>query len=229
MAEVTSNVEFAQKIHEHGHGRGGPSSGAGAWFEIVEVALLAVVAVMTAWSSYQAARWDALSAKSYAVATRTTVMAQEKTTLVAHERLFDMLSAQAWGEAKLAGNTKMADFYQRRFRSEYRVAFDAWMAIGGIDNPKAPPGPIFMPEYKSALAEEAARLNHEAEAAFEAGVENRETGDSYVRVTVLLATVLLLTALAQRLSRPGPRLALLAVAFVLLAISSYSLLTFPRA
>ena len=52
-----------------------------------------------------------------------------------------------------------------------------------------------------------------AGAAFDAGVENRETGDSYVRVTLLLATVLLLTA----------------VAFVLLAISTHSLLVFPRA
>ena len=123
----------------------------------------------------------------------------------------------------------MAAFYQRRFRPEYRVAFDAWMALGGVDNPKAPPGPIFMPEYKSALAEEAARLSHEAEKAFEAGVENRETGDSYVRVTVLLATVLLLTALAQRLKLTGPRLALLAIAFIMLAISSYSIFVYPRA
>jgi len=94
MAEVTSNVEFAQKIHEHGHRTSGPSSGMEAWFEIVEVALLAIVAVMTAWSSYQAARWDALSAKSYAMATRTTVVAQEKTTLAGHERIYDMMGAR---------------------------------------------------------------------------------------------------------------------------------------
>ena len=186
MAEVTSNVEFAQKIHEHGHRTSGPSSGMEAWFEIVEVALLAIVAVMTAWSSYQAARWDALSAKSYAMATRTTVVAQEKTTLAGHERIYDMMGAQAWANAKLSGDTKMAAFYQRRFRAEYRVAF-------------------------------------------EAGVENRETGDSYVRVTVLLATVLLLTALAQRLKLTGPRLALLAIAFIMLAISSYSIFVYPRA
>jgi len=73
------------------------------------------------------------------------------------------------------------------------------------------------------------RFRPEYRVALEAGVENRETGDSYVRVTVLLATVLLLTALAQRLKLTGPRLALLAIAFIMLAISSYSIFVYPRA
>ncbi|MGC1650354.1 MAG: hypothetical protein WA741_31410 [Candidatus Sulfotelmatobacter sp.] len=57
----------------------------------------------------------------------------------------------------------------------------------------------------------------------------RESGDQYVRITVSLATVLLLTALSQRFDILGPRIAVVAVAFVLLVLSTYWILTFPRA
>ena len=59
-------------------------------------------------------------------------------------------------------------------------------------------------------------------------MNNRETGDQYVKVTVLLATVLLLTALSQRFQILGPRVAVLGVAAVLLVVSIYSIATLPR-
>ncbi len=54
MAETTSHIEFAHKIHEQGHDGGGPHSHRQEWIEIVEAVVLAAVAVLTAWSSYQA-------------------------------------------------------------------------------------------------------------------------------------------------------------------------------
>jgi hypothetical protein len=57
----------------------------------------------------------------------------------------------------------------------------------------------------------------------------RETGDNYVKVTVLLATVLLLTALGQRFEIFGSRAAVVAVALILLVASTYLILTFRRA
>jgi hypothetical protein len=63
---------------------------------------------------------------------------------------------------------------------------------------------------------------------YEVAVNTRETGDKYVKVTVFLATVLLLTALSQRFEIFGPRVAVVAVAFVLLLMSSYWILTLPR-
>ena len=66
MAEITSNVEFAHRIHEQGHSHGdGPLSRRREWLEIFEAIVLAAVAVLTAWSGYQAARWDAKSSAAY--------------------------------------------------------------------------------------------------------------------------------------------------------------------
>lgn len=229
MPETTSNIELAQRIHEHRHSAGGPHSHRAEWLEILEAVVLAAVAVLTAWSSYQAARWDANSAKSYALAAGTTVRAQEQLTLAGQDRLYDITTFDSWIEAKLRGEAQLASDFERRFRPEYAVAFAAWMKTDPLKNVDAPAGPIFMSQYHSARAEKAQQLSDEAKRHFERGVATRETGDEYVRITVILATVLLLTALSQRFKILGPRVGVLVIAFVMLASALYRIVTFPRA
>jgi len=228
MTETTSNVEFAHKFSEHDHH---PSATGvrGQWVEIVEAIVLAIVAITTAWSGYQAAKWEALSAKNYALATRTTVEAQEGATLAGQNHLYDITTFQGWINAKSAGNEKLAAIYERRFRPEFLVAFKAWQKLDPFNSPSAPPGPTFMAEYADVHGHQAAELSKRANAYFEEGVTAREHADSYVKITVFLATVLLLTALSQRFKSFGPRVAVLGIAFIMLVISAYWIFTFPRA
>ena len=86
-----------------------------------------------------------------------------------------------------------------------------------------------MPEYVNLNAQESAKLVEQANAYFEKAVSTRETGDKYVKVTVFLATVLLLTAISQRFEIFGPRVAVIVIAFVLLAFSTFWILTLPPA
>jgi hypothetical protein len=219
----------AHKIHEQGHHQGPRTDRPSAWVEIAEAIVLAVVAVATAWSGYQATKWDALSLQNYSLASSTAVMAQEKATMAGQDRLYDITTFNGWIAAETAGNRKLATVYEHRFRSEYTVAFTAWQKLDPLNNLSAPAGPIFMPEYTNANARESVKLAGEAKGYFETGVQTRETGDHYVKVTVFLATVLLLTALGQRFEVLGPRIGVLAVAFVLLIISTFWIFTFPRA
>ena len=229
MPEATSNIEFAHKIHESGHRGGGSRSHREQWLEIFEAIVLAAVAVLTAWSGYQAAKWDAKSAAAYSLASRTTVRAQEQLTLAGQDRLYDISTFNAWIGARLKSDQKLMEILERRFRPEYTAAFVAWMKTNPIENANAPAGPIFMAEYKSARADQARELGEEAQRYFEQGVATRETGDNYVRITVILATVLLLTALSQRFGMMAPRVGLLAVAAVMLAFAVYFIASFPRA
>jgi hypothetical protein len=228
MPEATSNIEFVQKIQEDSHHHSSRTDRRAQWVEIVEALVLAIVAVATAWSGYQASKWGALSARHYNLASRTTVESQEKATLAGQDRLYDITTFNLWIAAKVAGNDKLAAFYERRFRPEYATAFAAWQKLDPINNPSAPAGPIFMAEYKNTNSQESSRLAEEAKGYFEKGVTSRDTGDQYVKVTVFLATVLLLTALSQRFEIFGPRVAIVAVAFSLLVMSSYWMLTLPR-
>jgi len=230
MPEVTSNVEFAHKIHEHGqHPSSPPGDRRAQWVEIMEAVVLATVAVVTAWSGYQAAKWDALSEQHYNLSSRTAIASQERATLAGQDRLYDITTFNGWVAARMAGNGKLSAYYERRFRPEYAHAFTAWQKLDPFNNTVAPPGPIFMAEYTSINQQESSRLAKEAESSFEQGVSMRETGDEYVKVTVLLATVLLLTALSQRFEIFGPRVAVGATAFVLLVTATLWILTFPRA
>ena len=99
MPEITSNIEFAHKIHESSHHGGGPH-GRSEWVELVEAVVLAAVAVLTAWSGYQAAKWDARSAAAYTQVARKAAEAQGQQTLAGQERLYDIATFNAWLGAK---------------------------------------------------------------------------------------------------------------------------------
>lgn len=224
MSETLSNIEYAHKIHEKNLG-----SAPAQWIEVLEAIALAIVAVATAWSGFQAAKWDGHSAEAYSRASQATVRSQTKSSMARQDTLYDVITFNGWVGAKMRGDEKLTAFFERRFRPEYAVAFGAWMKLDPINNPSAPPGPMAVPEYFNANATESAKLEEEASHAFEAGVKARETGDQYVKVTVMLATGLLLVALGQRFKQYGPRAAIVVIALTLLAGSAAYVLTLPRA
>jgi hypothetical protein len=229
LAEVGSNIEVAQHIQERGSRRRPPHGDRERWIEIAEAIVLAIVAVATAWSGYQAAKWDAQSVRYYHQASRLGVDSQGLTTMAGQDRLYDVTTFNGWLSAKTGGHDELARYYERRFRPEYAKAFAAWQKLDPLNNSSAPPDPILLPEYTNANAAQSETLAHQEEDAFDQGVNAREEGDEYVKITVLLATVLLLTALSQRFHVFGPRAAVVAVAFVLLAASLYSIAMLPRA
>ena len=196
--------------------------------EIIEAVILALVAVATAWSGYQAASWAGRRAEQYAEANRLRVTAEGLATLAGQERIYDSDAFNSWLTAKLGGQEKAADFLERRFRDEYRPAFTAWLKTDPFNNAQAPPGPIFMPDYHNAKHQEFLRLSKDATETADRGTKSGETGDQYVRITVLLATVLLITAIGQRFRFKGARIAFMIFASLLLCLPLWQLLMLPR-
>jgi hypothetical protein len=196
--------------------------------EIIEALILALVAVATAWSGYQAAEWAGKRAEEYAKANRLRVTAEGLATLAGQERIYDSDTFNSWLTAKLDGKSQAAEFFERRFRDEYRPAFAAWMKIDPFNNPQAPPGPIFMPDYHNAKHEQFIALNKQAADMADHGTKSGETGDQYVRITVLLATVLLITAIGQRFRFKSVRVVFMILASLLLCLPLWQLLVLPR-
>jgi hypothetical protein len=196
--------------------------------EIIEALILALVAVATAWSGYQAAQWAGKRAELYAKANRLRVTAEGLATLAGQERIYDSDTFDSWLAAKLDGKAQTAEFFERRFRDEYRPAFAAWMKTDPFNNTQAPPGPIFMPEYHNAKHEEFLGLTKQAATIADQGTKSGEMGDQYVRITVLLATVLLITAIGQRFRFKSVRVVFMILAFLLLCLPLWQLLTLPR-
>src|SRR5437899_8631446 len=117
--------------------------------EIIEAVILALVAVATAWSGYQAARWAGMRAENYAEASRLRVTAEGLATLAGQERIYDSDTFNSWLAAKLDGKAEAAEFFERRFRDEYRPAFTACLNTDPFNNAQAPPGQIFIHQYNN--------------------------------------------------------------------------------
>jgi len=220
------NVEAAHALSEHP--LSSDPSRRTEILEIVEVVLLAIVAVATAWSGYQAAKWDGEQAFEYGTSSRLHAQANQAATLGGQQRLLDVSTFNTWIQAHEAGNKELAALYVKRFSPEYLVAFRAWLKTHPFSNPNAPAGPIFMPEYHNSKTELAAKLDAEGTAAFDRGTHDRDTAERYVRQTVLLATVLFLVAIAQRFRIRGVRIAAGILAATLMVYAVVGVIALPR-
>jgi hypothetical protein len=116
----------------------------------------------------------------------------------------------------------------RRFTPDYRQAFDEWLKTDPLNNPSAPPGPAYMPEYKNPNLEKGEQLNTEAEELFTEGTEAGERAGKYVRLTVLFALVLFLIAAGQRFRQRPVRISANALAVCMLVYALISLIILPR-
>ncbi len=222
-----ANIEIAHHLNETDEHKG-PRSRWHELLEVVEAIVLALVAICTAWSGYQAAKWDGMQDELYEQSTRLRVQAQGLATRGGQEQMFDASIVTEWLKSESTGQHKLAELFERRFRPEAKVAFEAWLKTDPLNNPDAPPGPLVMKEYHNAASERAVGMGNEATELFERGTAARATSDKYVRVTVVLATVLLLVAISQRFKTHGVRMGLAVVALLLIFIPLTRLLLLPR-
>jgi hypothetical protein len=221
------NIEVAHKLSEAEH----TAREKRRWeqvLEILEVVVLAMAAIATAWSGYQAARGDGLQSVLYSDASVDRVQANSAATLGQQRLAADGAMFSAWLQARAANDPQLQAILVRRFSPEYRTAFTAWLATEPFTNPDAPPGPGYMPDYRNPQVEQSQELNEKAAALEKEGTEARHTAEEYVRATVLFALVLFLVAVGQRFQLRGVRIATIAMAFALFAYGLYDVVTLPR-
>jgi hypothetical protein len=226
-----ANVEIAHSLterDEHNEQGEGHHDGWHRVLEILEVGLLAIVAVVTAWSGFQAAKWDGHQSVLYGHSSRDRFEAEAATTTGDQRLAFDAGIFTAWLQASSAGNTDLEATLVKRMTPEYKVAFDAWLQTDPFANPSAPAGPGVMPQYKNPDLEQAAKLNTTATASFDEGTAARETGEKYVRDTVLFAMVLFLVAIAQRMKDKTLRGGVNLIALILAFYGIFSVVRLPR-
>jgi hypothetical protein len=221
------NVEVAHKLSERDEVAGKKDR----WeevIEILEVVLLALAAIATAWSGYQAAKGDGQQSVLYSDASVDRVQANTAATLGQQRLAADGAMFSAWLQARAANDPQLQATFVRRFSPEYRTAFVAWLKTEPFTNPNAPPGPAYLPEYHNPQTEQANQLNEQAATLEEAGTEARHTAEEYVRATVLFALVLFLVAVGQRFRLRGVRIATIVIALGLFSYGLYDIAALPR-
>jgi hypothetical protein len=229
MPEGLSPQEVGKEIAEHAEHRGDGETHErwDRFVSIAEAVLLSIVALMAAWSGYAAAKWSTESRVGLAQASTARTKASRANLQAVDLRNFDSSTFEAWFAAYTVGNQQAMTLAERRFRPEFRVAFDAWRATKPETNPRAPKGPTYMPQYRQPGIRQANAFDAQADEEFAKGADAGVTADKYVRTTVFLASVLFLVGISTRFPIRGGRYALVGFGAVLLVVSIVQLTQLP--
>ena len=236
MPEGLDPVEAGRKLHEHAQEQEERAAQRDAdkaaerhsrILQSGEALLLALVTIAAAWAGYAAARWGTASRVEIAQSSTLRNLATRADLEALTTRNFDSSTFDAWFTAFLLGNKKKEEIAIRRFRPAFRVAFDAWMATDPLHNPKAPPGPTYMPQYSPPEQATANALDAEATAKFNEGNYGGEISDDYIRITVFLAAVLFLVGIGSTFKLHQIRYALITFGTALLILAVVLLFNEP--
>jgi hypothetical protein len=185
------------------------------WVEVGAAVLLAVAAVATAWSSYQATRWNGEQAKTSARVNKTRIDAARASDLANAQQQVDVATFMQWVDSYARGETELVTFYRARFRPEFKPAFNAWVATKPLKTKGAPLTPFVMPQYRLAARAEAARLDARAEELSAQVRRNIQRASNYVLGVVLFAVALFFAGISTKLTAPGTRKVLLVIGYVI--------------
>src|SRR4051812_14431986 len=125
--------------------------------------------------------------------------------------------------------SRLAAIYPARFRPEFVPAFRAWVAQRPFTNRHAVPGPLYMPQYRSADLARSATLDTAADDLYRSGTAAKAADDKYILSTVFFAAVLLFAGISLRLDWRPLRMAVLGMALALLIGGGAFVLTLPVA
>jgi hypothetical protein len=179
--------------------------------EALSAVLLALAAVATAWSGYQAARWGGVQATDTARANAARLEASQASATGGQLVQIDIGTFFQAVDAFAEGDTELFDFYVKRMRPEFKPVFDEWVALKPRTNPDAPLSPFDLESYSVAQLEEAKRLNRVAEEETAASAAARSRANNYTVAVVFLAAALFFAGISTKFGSIRARIALLGI------------------
>src|SRR5215475_12817356 len=144
------------------------------WLEMIAALMLSLATLGIAWSGYQAAKWSGLQARRYTQASTARSFANRAATQASQDRTQDLLNFNRWLEVTTEGNTQLASLYERRFRDEFRPAFERWLADDPLNNNNAVASPLKESNYVLANMVKSDKLEKLGDLRFEQGKEATE-------------------------------------------------------
>ena len=195
--------------------------------ELAATVLLALAAVATAWASYQSSRWHGKQAEAQSASIAARVESSKAADVANGQAQIDVAIFTQWVDAYATGETELAEFYAKRFRDEFRPAFEAWVATKPLKNPRAPLSPFAMPQYQLVARKEAERNEAAATAASHEVRIDIQRADNYVLAVVLFAASLFFAGISTKLHSRGSQVAILTLGYVMFLGTAIWIATFP--
>jgi hypothetical protein len=195
--------------------------------ELAATVLLALAAVATAWASYQSSRWHGKQAEAQSASIAARVESSKAADVANGQAQIDVAIFTQWVDAYATGETELAEFYAKRFRDEFKPAFEAWVATKPLKNPRAPLSPFAMPQYQLAARKEAERQEAAATTASHEVRIDIQRADNYVLAVVLFASSLFFAGISTKLHSRGSQVAILTLGYVMFLGTAIWIATFP--
>ena len=234
MPEGLSPTEVGREIQGHRkealaeEAHSDEDQGSARVFTIIEAVMLAVVAVLAAWSGFASAKWGTESSLDLARASAARTEANRAQLTELSQKNFDSSTFDAWFTAYTLNNQTAMKIAVRRFSPQFLKAFNSWLATDPETNPNAPKGPTYMPDYVQPGLALANHLDKQADNYYTLGDMAASNSDNYVRTTIFLASVLFLVGISSHFRVRGARVALVVVGASMMTLAIVQLAVAPK-
>jgi hypothetical protein len=216
-------LPFGDRLDEIAQGRFNRTD----WIELAAAVLLALATIVAAWSAYQATRWGGVQANAFSAAGAARTEATQQNSLYTAGLQIDVLVWIEYLKAREARDVLAVSFFEDRLRPEFRPALDAWLAQ--VPEGELPPGtPFGLDAYQPDAEQQALELNTRAEALAEEARKANQTGDNFVLVAVIMASVLFFAGVGTKLKGRGVRLMMLSFGALLFLGGLTFMLSMPQ-
>ncbi|MEE8537713.1 MAG: hypothetical protein V3S71_06855 [Acidobacteriota bacterium] len=213
--------------------------------ELAATILMAIAAILTAWTAFQSTKWGGLQADSFAEAGAMRTESTRFSTLAGQQAQVDISTFTNWlialqadiragdvepppsaPEYEPAPDT-LSGFLFERFREEFRPAVHAWLNAEPFTDANAPATPFDIPEYELAAKQKADDLQATADESAAEARDANQNSDNYVIIAVLAALVLFFAGLSSKLLRPRNRVLTLGLGVAVLITTLAFVSTLP--
>ena len=195
--------------------------------ELLSVALIALTAVIAAWSAFQSAKWGGVMSIRFSEAAASRTESTRESNVANRQVVVDVALFTSFADAVASDDEELADFYLERFPERLAVAAEAWLATDPLESPDAPASPFDMPEYVLEAESNAEELEQRAEERSTAAREANQRSDNYTVTSIFFATVLLLAALSVKVDDRVLQRSLLGAAAIVFVCTAVVIATFP--
>ena len=212
--------------------------------ELAATILMAVAAILTAWTAFQSTKWGGVQAISFSEAGAARTESTKFSTLAGQQAQVDISTFTNWlnalqadiraGDVELPPSAAeyepapdtLSGFLFERFRDEFSPAVDSWLDAKPFTDANAPATPFEIPEYELEARQMATDLQAAADESAQKALDANQTSDDYVLIAVAAALVLFFAGLSSKLLRPRNRalaLGLGVVVFVFALVQTVAL------
>jgi hypothetical protein len=212
----------------HDRGDGGDATFLHA-VEVFAIILLSLGTVGSAWSFFQATRWNNVQSDSMNASNIARIESSKETTIATATIVYDVTVLSQSAAALAEGHPDLRTFYREKlYRPDFLATVDQAVAEAGGD-PSADPNLFANEAYLNGLLEKPRQLDETARQLTEESERAGQTADDYVLVTVILAITLFFSGTATSLGWIPLRVMLLGIATVTLAFGAARLASLPLA